>query len=84
MMMLFLWGTFLRLVEQGHDVHVAYQVSGNIAVHDVDAWRYAQFLGDYADAMGIKSDVLTDTVAEISNFIKNKDHNDVDPILYVN
>ena len=43
------------------------------------------FLGDYADAMGIKSDVLTDTVAEISNFIKNKDHNDVDPILfYVN
>lgn len=27
-------GTFLRLVEQGHDVHVAYQTSGNIAVHD--------------------------------------------------
>jgi len=27
-------GTFLRLVDQGHDVHVAYQTSGNIAVHD--------------------------------------------------
>ncbi len=27
-------GTFIRLVEQGHDVHVAYQVSGNVAVHD--------------------------------------------------
>ncbi len=27
-------GTFLRLVDQGHDVHVGYQVSGNIAVHD--------------------------------------------------
>ncbi len=27
-------GTFIRLVEQGHDVHVAYQTSGNIAVHD--------------------------------------------------
>ena len=60
-------------------MYTAYQVSGNIAVHDVDAWRYASVLGDYADAMGIKSDVLTDTVAEISNFIKNKDHNDVDP-----
>ncbi len=27
-------GTFLRLVDQGHDVHVAYQTSGNVAVHD--------------------------------------------------
>ncbi len=27
-------GTFIRLVEQNHDVHVAYQVSGNVAVHD--------------------------------------------------
>ena len=27
-------GTFIRLVSQGHDVHVAYQTSGNVAVHD--------------------------------------------------
>ena len=27
-------GTFERLVDQGHDVHVAYQTSGNIAVKD--------------------------------------------------
>ena len=27
-------GTFIRLVEQGHEVHVAYQTSGNVAVHD--------------------------------------------------
>lgn len=27
-------GTFMRLTDQGHDVHVAYQVSGNVAVHD--------------------------------------------------
>ena len=27
-------GTFIRLVEQEHDVHVAYQTSGNVAVHD--------------------------------------------------
>ncbi len=30
-------GTFQRLVDQGHEVHVAYQTSGNIAVHDYDA-----------------------------------------------
>ncbi len=41
-------GTFLRLVDQGHDVHVAYQTSGNIAVHDHDALRYLEFLNEFA------------------------------------
>ncbi len=27
-------GTFIRLVQQGHEVHVAYETSGNVAVHD--------------------------------------------------
>jgi glucosamine-6-phosphate deaminase len=36
-------GTFIRLVDQKHEVHVAYQTSGNIAVHDHDALRYAEF-----------------------------------------
>ncbi|MEE9373825.1 MAG: glucosamine-6-phosphate deaminase [Saprospiraceae bacterium] len=40
-------GTFLRLVEQGHDVHVAYQTSGNIAVHDHDVERFIEFFEDY-------------------------------------
>ncbi|MBU2945612.1 glucosamine-6-phosphate deaminase [Zobellia uliginosa] len=35
-------GTFDRLIEQGHDVHVVYQTSGNIAVSDTDALRYAE------------------------------------------
>ncbi len=44
-------GTFIRLVEQGHDVHVAYQVSGNVAVHDdvvLQSIETARELG-YAD-----------------------------------
>jgi glucosamine-6-phosphate deaminase len=36
-------GTFLRLVDQGHEVHVAYQTSGNIAVADHEALRFAEF-----------------------------------------
>ncbi|AZQ58526.1 glucosamine-6-phosphate deaminase [Maribacter sp. MJ134] len=35
-------GTFDRLVEQGHDVHIVYQTSGNIAVSDTDARKYAE------------------------------------------
>lgn len=39
-------GTFDRLVEQGHEVHIAYQTSGNIAVSDTDALRYAEISRD--------------------------------------
>jgi glucosamine-6-phosphate deaminase len=39
-------GTFDRLVEQGHEVHVAYQTSGNIAVSDHEALKYAEVIKD--------------------------------------
>lgn len=42
-------GTFDRLIEQGHEVHVAYQTSGNIAVSDEEALRYAEVALDIAD-----------------------------------
>ena len=46
-------GTFQRLVDQGHDVHVAYQTSGNIAVGDDEALRYVATMkniaGNYCD-----------------------------------
>ena len=35
-------GTFDRLVEQGHDVHIVYQTSGNIAVSDQEALKFAE------------------------------------------
>jgi glucosamine-6-phosphate deaminase len=51
-------GTFMRLVDQGHEVHVAYQTSGNIAVHDHDALRFAEFLQEYAEDSGIEKDAV--------------------------
>jgi len=39
-------GTMARLSEHGHEVHIAYQVSGNIAVFDHDAIRFLDFLRD--------------------------------------
>jgi len=71
-------GTFLRLVEQGHEVHVAYQVSGNIAVHDTDAWRYAEFMGAYAKAMGLDHPELAKIVGKVTKFIDKKQANDTD------
>ena len=46
-------GTFIRLVEQGHEVHVAYQVSGCIAVFDDDALDRADFLRGIASEFDI-------------------------------
>jgi glucosamine-6-phosphate deaminase len=40
-------GTLMRLVEHGHEVHVVYQTSGNIAVYDDEALRYADFMSQY-------------------------------------
>ncbi|MBL0026919.1 MAG: glucosamine-6-phosphate deaminase [Saprospiraceae bacterium] len=71
-------GTFLRLVEQGHEVHVAYQVSGNIAVHDIDAWRYAEFMADFAKAMGFEFPELFKAAQKISRFLDKKDQNESD------
>jgi glucosamine-6-phosphate deaminase len=40
-------GTLIRLVQQGHDVHVAYMTSGNIAVFDHEAWRFTDFVVEF-------------------------------------
>jgi len=41
-------GTLMRLAEHGHEVHVAYQTSGNLAVFDADAVRFAEFALDFS------------------------------------
>lgn len=40
-------GTLIRLVEDKHEVHVAYMTSGNIAVFDHDAWRIADQMAEF-------------------------------------
>ena len=40
-------GTFARLIEQGHEVHVAYQTSGNIAVSNDEVQKYIEVAGSF-------------------------------------
>ena len=42
-------GTFMRLQDQGHDVHVGYQTSGNIAVTDEFVTRFLDFAVGFED-----------------------------------
>lgn len=64
-------GTYRRLVEQGHDVHVAYQTSGNIAVGDEEVIRYALFLRDIAKKYGIENDPILQKAEEIREFLQH-------------
>lgn len=65
-------GTFLRLVEQGHEVHVGYQTSGNIAVFDDYAFRFLEFAKDLNEAFSRENDGLTHAYREIDRFLRNK------------
>ena len=46
-------GTLIRLVEDGHEVHVAYMTSGNIAVFDHDARQIADLVAEFNRLFGI-------------------------------
>ncbi|MFQ3620311.1 MAG: glucosamine-6-phosphate deaminase [Spirochaetales bacterium] len=65
-------GTLLRLVDQGHEVHTAYQTSGNIAVFDADALRFAQFAEEFSQLFGIDTEVSSHIHREIEDFLRKK------------
>lgn len=63
-------GTFIRLVEQGHNVHVAYQTSGNVAVHDDVVMQHM----DTAREIG-----LGDRYEEVKKLIASKKPGEPEP-----
>lgn len=71
-------GTFIRLVDQGHEVHVAYQTSGNIAVHDEDAIRFADFMADFSQFFDVESSEIQKIFQSVRKSIRNKKVAEVD------
>ncbi|MBO0929869.1 glucosamine-6-phosphate deaminase [Fibrella aquatilis] len=78
-------GTFQRLVDQGHDVHVGYQTSGNIAVADDEALRFADFVVDFNKQFGIDSPGATHIFQDAAAFLRTKKDSDrdIDELRYV-
>ncbi|MCX6181704.1 MAG: glucosamine-6-phosphate deaminase [Bacteroidetes bacterium] len=66
-------GTFIRLVDQGHEVHVAYQVSGNIAVHDDDVICYADFMQEAAEIIGMPKDKAEEFYNKVKTLFNKKE-----------
>ncbi len=71
-------GTFMRLQQQGHEVHVAYQTSGNIAVADADALRFARFVIDYNEKFQIKSVEAENIYQKAVTFLTDKKNSEID------
>ncbi|MDE6277429.1 MAG: PIG-L family deacetylase [Muribaculaceae bacterium] len=71
-------GTLKRLVDQGHDVHVAYETSGNIAVGDEDMMRYFLMMNKIAPLFGFDTEGYERITHEVSDFVSHKKAGDVD------
>jgi len=71
-------GTFMRLHDQGHDVHVAYQTSGNIAVTDEFVTRFLDFAVGFEKLKGIDNDKSSQALHDATEFLNNKKDSDID------
>ncbi len=71
-------GTLIRLVDQGHEVHVAYQTSGNIAVFDEDAIRFADFAAEFNRHFDVSPQRTAELEAHVEEFLRNKQPGHVD------
>ncbi len=74
-------GTLRRLVQQGHDVHVAYQTSGNIAVGDEEVSRFMHFINGFNQLFGEDGDeIIKKKYREIKDFLAKKKEGDIDTL----
>lgn len=71
-------GTFQRLHDQGHDVHVAYQTSGNIAVTDEFVTRFLDFAVGFEEIAGIDTSKSGKILDNARKFIARKKSNQID------
>ena len=71
-------GTFQRLQDQGHEVHVAYQTTGNIAVADDEALRFAEFVVDFNEKFESANPKANKIYKDAVRFLKNKKDSELD------
>jgi glucosamine-6-phosphate deaminase len=71
-------GTFMRLHDQGHEVHVAYQTSGNIAVTDEFVTRFLDFAVGFEDLFGIDNKKSNEILSEARAFLGSKKPGELD------
>ncbi len=71
-------GTLIRLAEDGHEVHIAYMTSGNIAVFDHDARRVADLVTEYNRRFGIDQEKSQLVESAVNESLDRKQPGDLD------
>ena len=71
-------GTFMRLHDQGHDVHVAYQTSGNIAVTDEFVTRFIDFAVGFQQMFDMDNEKSREILAQATKFLSAKQLHQID------
>ena len=72
-------GTIQRLVKQGHDLHVAYETSGDIAVGDEEVTRFMHFINGFNQIfIGEKDETIKKMYKDIKKFLAEKKDGDID------
>lgn len=71
-------GTFQRLHDQGHDVHIVYQTSGNIAVTDEFVTRFLDFAIGFEEIAGVNNDKTEKIFDEVRSYLSRKKTNQTD------
>jgi glucosamine-6-phosphate deaminase len=71
-------GTLMRFVEQGHEVHTAYMVSGYLSVFDHDVARYADFVREFNRIFRLEPGEAAALEQRIDQFLRHKRPGDVD------
>ena len=72
-------GTLRRLVQQQHEVHVAYETSGNIAVGDEEVRRFMHFINGFNQLFNNSQDAtINNKYKEIKEFLDKKNPDDID------
>ena len=72
-------GTIRRLVQQNHDVHIAYETSGNIAVGDEEVTRFMHFVNGFNQLFcDSKDEVIKKMYGDIKEFFAQKRPSDMD------
>ena len=70
--------TLMRLAEQGHNVHVAYMVSGSLSVFDQDVRRYCEFVKAFHELFALGARHVEDIDSRIETFLADKKPGEVD------
>ena len=66
-------GTIRRLMQQGHDVHIAYETSGDIAVNDEEVSRFMHFVNGFNQLFADgKDQVITQSYQTIKQLIAGR------------